>query len=128
MGERCFSGWLPPRRPPEGRNPMVEILAQRNDSGARLARAERESERQLRAALIGVGGYLGLNEHIVIRFSETITGRAWSRCGAAQVVEVGKCLLDIAAALRCERQPDVAVTGRPRPVGSNRRRGGEDCC
>ena len=124
---------------------MVQILAERRNSLARLTRAERESERQLRAALIRVGGYLGLDERIVIRFSETITGRAWSRCGAAQVVEVGKCLLDIALALKCEHQPAVAATRRPKaigvplptaaavntgqlsgPVDSDLRRGGED--
>ena len=124
---------------------MVQILAERKNSLARLGRAEQESERQLRAALIQVGGYLGLDERIVIRFSETITGRAWSRCGAAQVIEVGNCLLDIAVALKCEHQPAVAATRRPRaigipfataarrntgqlsgPVDSNRRRGGKD--
>ena len=96
---------------------MVHSLAERNNSLARLTRAERASERQLRAALIRVGGYLGLDERIVIRFSETITGRAWSRCGAAQVVEVGTCLLDIAVALKCEHQPPVAATDRPRAIG-----------
>src|SRR5579859_5124024 len=111
MGERSFSGWLPPRRPPEGTKLMVQILAERTDSLARLTRAERESERQLRAAFIRVGGYLGLEERIVIRFSETITGRAWSRCGAAQVVEVGKCLLDIAAALKCEHRGNASPEG-----------------
>ena len=124
---------------------MVQILAKRNNSLARLTRAERESERQLRAALIRVGGYLGLDERTVIRFSEIITGRAWSRCGAAQVVEVGKCLLDIAVALKCEHQPAVPATPGPRaigvplatvapintrqlsgPVDSDRRRGGGD--
>ena len=81
---------------------MVQILEERKDSLVRLTRAERGSERQLRAALIRVGGYLGLDERTVIRCSEIITGRAWSRCGAAQVVEVGKCLLDIALALKGE--------------------------
>jgi hypothetical protein len=96
---------------------MVQILAERQNSRARLRRAERENERQLRAALIRVGGYLGLDERILLRFSETISGRAWSRCGAAQVVEIGKCLLDIAVALKCEHQPPVAATDRPRPIG-----------
>ena len=124
---------------------MVQILAARNDSLARLRRAERQSELELRAALIRVGGYLGLDERIFIRFSETITGRAWSRCGALQVVQVGKCLLDIAVALRCENQQAVAPTRRPgaicvslpragaidtgqlsAPADSNRGRGGED--
>ena len=124
---------------------MVQVLAERHNSLARLTRAERESERQLRAALIRVGGYLGLDERSVIRFSETITGRAWCRCGAAQVVEVGERLLDIAVALKGEHQPAVAATRRPRAIGvplptvgaintgqlsgpadSNRRRGGED--
>lgn len=129
---------------------MVQILAEGNDSLARLTRAERESERQLRAALIRVGGYLGLHERTLIRFSETITGRAWSRCGAAQVVDIGRCLLDIAVALKCEHQAAVPATRRSRairvplptavaknaatkstgqlstPADSNRRRGAED--
>ena len=124
---------------------MVQILAEHNSSLSRLKRAERDTDRQLRAALIRVGGYLGLHERIVIRLSETITGRAWSRCGAAQVVEIGECLLDIAVALKSEHQPAVAATRRPRticgplptaveistgqlsgPVDSNRQRGGKN--
>lgn len=127
---------------------MIQILAERKNAGAktlaRLRCAERESESQLRAALLRVGGYLGLDERTVIRFTEIVTRRAWSRCGAAQVVEVGNCLLDIAVALKCGQQPGVEAT-RPRaicvslptaaainavqlsePVDSNRRRGGED--
>lgn len=96
---------------------MVQILAERNNSLARLTRAERDSERQLRAALIHIGGYLGLDERTVIRFSETMTGQAWSCCGAAQVVEVGQCLLDIALALKCE----------PASGGGAARPGGDPC-
>ena len=123
---------------------MVQMLAEHNNSHSRLKCAEQDTDRQLRAALIRVGGYLGLDKSLVIRFSETITGRAWSRCGAAQVVEIGKRLLDLALAVKGEHQSAVGATRRPtavccplstaamnsgqllRPVGSNSRRGGKD--
>jgi hypothetical protein len=89
---------------------MSQILDGTMDSLIHLARVERESERQLRAALLRLGGYLDWDERAVIRFSEAITGRAWSRCGAAEVVEVGRALLDLAVAVRAGNQADAAVT------------------
>ena len=81
---------------------MVPILAETTNSLVQLARAERESDRQLRAALLRVGSYVGLDEPTVIRFSETVTGCPWARCRGAEVVQIGKCLLDIVAAVRRE--------------------------
>jgi hypothetical protein len=89
---------------------MGQILDGTTDSLIRLARAERESTRQLRTALLRLGTYLEWDERAVIRLSEAVTGRAWSRCGAAEVVQVARALLDLAVAVRAGNQADAAVT------------------
>lgn len=89
---------------------MSQILAGTTDSLVQFARVERENERQLRAALLRLGGYLGWDERAVIRFCEAITGRSWSRCGAAEVLQVGRALLDVAVAIRAGNGTDVAAT------------------
>jgi hypothetical protein len=110
MDVPCSSGWLPPLVEPEGARLMSHILDGTTDSLIHLARVERETERQLRAALLRIGGYLDWDQRAVIRFSETITGRPWSRCGAAEVVQVGRALLDVAVAVRAGNQADTALT------------------
>ena len=87
---------------------MSQILAGTTDSLIHLAHVERATERQLRAALLRLGGYVDWDERAVIRFSEAITGRPWSRCGAAEVVQVGRALLDVAVAVRAGNRTDAA--------------------
>lgn len=89
---------------------MSRVLARTTDSLVQLARVERVTARQLRAALLRLGGYLDWDERAVIRVSEAITGRPWFRCGAAEVVQVGRALLDIAVAVRAGSQTDTTVT------------------
>src|SRR5258708_39986038 len=69
----CRRGWKP-----EGARLMSQILDGTTDSLIHLARVERETERQLRAALLRLGGYLDWDERAIIRFSEAITGRPGS--------------------------------------------------
>jgi hypothetical protein len=87
------------------------MLAWTTDSLIQLARLERETERDLRAALLRLGSHVGWDQQAVIRLSEAIAGRPWSRFGAAEVVQVGRALLDVAVALRTGNQTDIAVTG-----------------
>jgi hypothetical protein len=65
-----------------------------------LERVERATGRQLREALLEVGTHLGWDHQAVVRISETVTGRAWQRCRADDVIRVAKVLLEVAAALR----------------------------
>jgi hypothetical protein len=101
---------------------MSQILDGTTDSLVHLARVERESVRQLRAALLRLGGYLGWDERAVVRFTEGITGRPWSRCGAAEVLQVGRAFLDVAVAVRAGNGTDSAPTpghtADERPTGS----------
>jgi len=103
---------------------MSQILDGTTDSLIHLARAERETERQLRAALLRLGGYLDWDERAVVRFSEAITGRRWSRCGAAEVVQVGRALLDLAVAVRTGNHTDAASCASCSPVEIHRGDGG----
>jgi hypothetical protein len=72
-----------------------QIMAER-----RLESVGRESGRQLREALLEVGTHLGWDHQTVIRISESVTGRAWQRCGGDDVVRVAMVLLEVASALR----------------------------
>jgi hypothetical protein len=79
---------------------MTGTPSERITSGRRLESMERECGRQLREALLEVGTHLGWDHQTVVRISESVTGRAWRRCGSGEVVRVARVLLEVAVALR----------------------------
>jgi hypothetical protein len=81
------------------------------EAATQLARVEHASRRQLREALLEVGGHLGWDHHTVVCISETITGRPWQRCGGDDVVRVARVLLEIATALRSGIGPYAVLHG-----------------
>lgn len=97
---------------------MQRLSARSTESPVGPARAASDGDRQWRATLLQAGRCLGLEERLVVHFSETVTGRPWRRCGAAEVAHIGEALLDIALAVRAGHPTPSATT--PGPVGAPR--------
>jgi len=79
---------------------MTDTSGERIMAEGRLEFVERTTGRQLREALLEVGTHLGWDHQTVVHISETVTGRAWQRCGPGDVVRVARVLLEVAVALR----------------------------
>jgi hypothetical protein len=79
---------------------MTGASSQQVTADTQLDLVERATGRQLREALLEVGTHLGWDHQTVVRISETVTGRAWQRCGADDIVRVARVLVEVAAALR----------------------------
>ena len=79
---------------------MAGTSSQQMAEDRQLEVVERVTGRQLREALLEVGTHLGWDHQTVICISETVTGRAWQRCRADDIIRVAKVLLEVASALR----------------------------
>jgi hypothetical protein len=93
---------------------MTGTSSQQVAADRQLECVERATGHQLREALLEVGTHLGWDHQTVVRISETVTGRAWQRCGADDIVRVAKVLLEVAAALRSASRVRAAPAVRRR--------------
>jgi hypothetical protein len=61
---------------------------------------EQADVRRLRAGVLRLGGYLGWDSKRVVRFSETVTGRRWRRCGRGELEQVVQTFGEVAKRVR----------------------------
>ena len=99
---------------------MAGTSSQQVAADRQLEVVERVTGRQLREALLEVGTHLGWDHQTVICISETVTGRAWQRCRADDVIRVARVLLEVASALRSASQGRVDSCCAGEPVGRHR--------
>ena len=61
---------------------------------------EQADVRHLRAGVLRLGGYLGWDSKRVVRFSETVAGRRWRRCGRGELAQVVLTFGEVAKRVR----------------------------
>ena len=105
---------------------MAGTSSQRVTADRQLEFVEQVTGRQLREALLEVGTHLGWDHQTVVSISETVTGRAWERCRADDVIRVARVLLEVANALRSASRehagPDADVFANLDVAGGASRR------
>lgn len=99
-----------------------------HESTGRPERIERAARQRLRAGIVRLGGDLGWDAPMVVRFSEAAAGRPWRQCGRPELLRVLGAFAGLAARMRaqCQESADARTIGVARAGdGVDSRRRGE---